>query len=47
MNETGIWQRDYYDRVIRNEQVLDAVRNYIELNPRNWAKNEENIFLGK
>lgn len=46
INETGIWQRNYHDRIIRNERELDTIRNYIESNPRNWAEDEENIFLG-
>ena len=33
--------------VIRNDWELDAIHNYIESNPRNWAEDEENISLGK
>ena len=47
LNETGIWQRNYHDRVIRNDKELDAIRKYIETNPYNWAKDEENISFGK
>ncbi|MFT3895312.1 MAG: hypothetical protein QM730_27115 [Anaerolineales bacterium] len=47
LNETGIWQRNYYDRIIRNEKELDNIRKYIETNPANWAKDEENISLRK
>jgi REP element-mobilizing transposase RayT len=28
-----IWQRGYFDRVIRNDRELDALRNYIRTNP--------------
>ncbi len=42
LNETGIWQRNYYDRIIRNDKELNAIRDYIESNPRNWAEDEEN-----
>jgi REP element-mobilizing transposase RayT len=28
-----LWQRGYYDRVIRNEQDLDRIRRYINDNP--------------
>ena len=31
-----IWQRNYYDRIIRSEKVLDAIRQYIQTNPQNW-----------
>lgn len=30
------WQRNYYDRVIRNEKELNAVREYIFYNPNKW-----------
>ncbi len=42
LNETGIWQRNYHDRIIRDEKELNAIRNYIESNPRNWVEDEEN-----
>ncbi len=38
-----IWQRGYYDRIIRNERELDAVRRYIRDNPRRWAEDRENL----
>ena len=47
LNETGIWQRNYHDRIIRNDRELNAVRNYIASNPLNWAEDEENILLGE
>jgi putative transposase len=31
-----VWQRNYFERVIRNERELNAVREYIALNPQNW-----------
>lgn len=37
-----IWQRNYYERVIRNEAELNRVREYIRTNPLNWDKDEEN-----
>jgi len=33
---TKIWQRSFYDRIIRNEESLDAVRVYIDNNPVGW-----------
>jgi REP element-mobilizing transposase RayT len=30
-----VWQRNYYDRVIRNDKELDAIRQYIQANPEN------------
>ena len=37
-----IWQRNYYDHVIRTSQELDNIRLYIEANPLNWGEDEEN-----
>ncbi len=31
-----LWQRNYYERVIRSEQELQQVRQYIIDNPRRW-----------
>lgn len=38
----AIWQRSYFDRVIRNEKELYQIRNYIRQNPLKWhlEKNE-------
>lgn len=41
-NITGIWQRNYYERIIRNEREMDAIWRYIESNPVNWNQDEEN-----
>jgi putative transposase len=38
---TRVWQRDYYERVIRNERHLYAVRRYIGDNPACWAARKE------
>lgn len=32
-----LWQRSFYDRIIRNEQELAAIRNYIQTNPLRWC----------
>ena len=37
-----VWQRSYYERVIRNERELNAVRQYIRENPARWAEDREN-----
>ena len=38
-----IWQRGYYERIIRSERQLNAVRRYIEDNPRRWAEDRDNL----
>lgn len=37
-----LWQRDYFDRIIRNEYELDRIREYIVNNPLQWSIDEEN-----
>ncbi len=37
-----IWQRGYYDHIIRNERSLEEIRRYIECNPGRWAEDPEN-----
>ena len=37
-----IWQRNYYEHVIRNELDLNDIRQYILDNPVKWDMDEEN-----
>lgn len=37
-----VWQRNYYERVIRNEHELAKAREYIVNNPLKWALDKEN-----
>lgn len=37
-----VWQRNYYERVIRDERELAAIREYILDNPRKWADDTYN-----
>ena len=37
-----VWQRNYYERIIRNETELDTIRKYIVNNPLEWAQDELN-----
>ena len=38
-----VWQRNYYERVIRNDCELNSIREYIRANPANWKKDEEYV----
>jgi REP element-mobilizing transposase RayT len=42
LNTTGIWQRNYYDHIIRNDRELNNIRWYIRNNPLNWQLNRDN-----
>ena len=37
-----LWQRNYYDHVIRNGRDLERIRRYIDENPARWAYDDEN-----
>ena len=36
------WQRNYYDRIIRNEKEMNHIRQYIFYNPVRWMFDSEN-----
>jgi putative transposase len=38
----SIWQRNYYEHIIRNEKSLNAIREYILNNPARWSDDPEN-----
>jgi len=35
---TALWQRGYYERVVRNEAELRSIREYIANNPARWSR---------
>ena len=39
--EESLWQRSFYEHVIRNERDYQAISDYILANPLNWEKDEE------
>ncbi len=40
-----LWQRNYYEHVIRNEESLNRIREYIATNPLRWELDRENPWL--
>lgn len=36
-----LWQRNYYERVIRDEEELIRIREYIYNNPARWPQDED------
>jgi len=43
-NDIGpVWQRNYYEHVIRNDDDYNRIYNYIETNPLAWADDIENL----
>jgi REP element-mobilizing transposase RayT len=37
-----LWQRNYYEHIIRDEESLDRIRQYIADNPARWTFDREN-----
>jgi len=37
-----LWQRNYYEHIIRNQKSLNRIRNYIKNNPENWEFDRNN-----
>lgn len=40
--EKSLWQRSYYEHIIRNDQSLERIRQYIIDNPKSWDEDKEN-----
>ncbi len=38
----AFWQRNYYEHIIRDDQELAYIREYVALNPSQWDTDEEN-----
>ncbi|HEX4044025.1 MAG TPA: transposase [Xanthobacteraceae bacterium] len=41
----SLWQRNYYEHVIRDEKDLGRIRRYIAENPARWAEDSNNPVL--
>lgn len=41
--EQFVWQKNFYDRIIRNENELNRIRKYISNNPKKWCLDQNNI----
>ncbi|MFP4393564.1 MAG: transposase [Desulfohalobiaceae bacterium] len=42
-----VWQRNYYEHIIRNESDLNMIREYISSNPSCWEKDRLHPVFGK
>ena len=38
-----VWQRNYYEHIIRNDHSLQRIREYITTNPLRWHLDRENV----
>lgn len=37
-----LWQRNYYEHIIRDETSLDRIRRYVDDNPAHWEFDDDN-----
>jgi hypothetical protein len=44
-NTTGIWQRNYYEHIIRNDREMGTIWRYTEVNPAMWEEDDENPLV--
>lgn len=42
-----VWQRNYYEHIIRDETEWKNILNYIETNPLRWSEDQENHGYGR
>jgi hypothetical protein len=42
MQGVPVWQRNYYERILRNDEELNAARKYILENQLKWDLDGEN-----
>ncbi|QDU48138.1 Transposase IS200 like protein [Gimesia panareensis] len=35
-----LWQRSYYEHIIRDEEAYHEITEYIKTNPQNWGKDK-------
>lgn len=35
-----IWQRNYYEHIVRTQESFDTITAYILTNPQNWTKDK-------
>ena len=42
LNSANIWQRNYYEHIIRGQSDYERIANYIAANPMKWDVDEEN-----
>jgi len=38
----AVWQRNYFEHIVRNERALQRIRGYVLRNPERWTLDVEN-----
>jgi putative transposase len=44
---SNIWQSNYYEHIIRDNNDYERIAGYILTNPSNWNNDDENLDNGK
>jgi REP element-mobilizing transposase RayT len=44
---TPVWQRNYYENIVRDELSLNRIRQYIAQNPVSWSKDRDNSSISE
>ena len=42
-----VWQKSFYDRIVRNEHELERIQEYIRYNPIQWTEDRDNPVSAK
>jgi REP element-mobilizing transposase RayT len=42
LNTGSIWQRNYFEHIIRDQNDYERIASYLLANPANWDDDEEN-----
>jgi len=42
-DEFRLWQRNFYEHIIRHDREWEAIRQYIIANPQNWDHDRDNV----
>ena len=42
-----LWQRSFFDIIIRNQRMFDYINNYVSINPERWAYDKINDGHGQ
>ncbi|MEK7269594.1 MAG: transposase, partial [Planctomycetota bacterium] len=42
MTGVPLWQRNYYEHIVRDEESLARIKEYISNNPNQWDLDREN-----
>jgi REP element-mobilizing transposase RayT len=38
----AVWQKSFYDRIVRNDHELERIQKYIQYNPIKWEEDRDN-----